>query len=354
MHKNNKLGYDPFVWWTGVVEDRQDPLKIGRCRVRIIGTHTDDKTILPTASLPWAHPLQPINNPNSYTPKEGDMVVGFFMDSIDGQFPIMFGLVPGIATKKAIPKKGFYDDRSQQELDKAPVKPDEKPTNYPRNLDEPTTSRLARNEDLDKTIVQTKKDNKFGFEPNPYYNAVYPYNNVYESESGHVMEFDDTKDAERIHLYHRSGSYIEWGPNGDRSERIEKNKYTVVAGDDKIYVKGDVDIVVLGSATVTVAKNATVTAGLNITATAGIDASVTAGVDASVTAGAVATITAPLTNIESATTNISGIVNIGGALNVTGLITAESDVVTGTGVSLDQHVHSGVRSGESLTGYPVP
>lgn len=354
MHKNNKLGHDPFVWWTGVVEDRQDPLKIGRCRVRIIGTHTDDKVILPTASLPWAHPLHPINNPNTYTPKEGDMVVGFFMDSTDGQFPIMFGLVPGIATKKSIPSKGFYDGRTAAELKDAPVKPDEDPTNYPRNLDEPTTSRLARNESLEKTIVKSKKDNKFGFEPDPYYDAVYPYNNVYESESGHVMEFDDTKDAERIHLYHRSGSYIEWGPDGDRSERIEKNKYTVIAGDDKVYVKGDVQIVVLGNATVSVLKNATLTAGISITATAGLNASVTAGVDASVTAGGEATITAPVTNIVSATTNISGIVNIGGALNVEGLVTAQADVVTGTGVSLDQHVHSGVKGGPDLSGYPVP
>ena len=39
---------------------------------------------------------------------------------------------------------------------------------------------------------------------------MYPYNKVYESESGHAMEFDDTKDNERVHLYHRSGSYIEW------------------------------------------------------------------------------------------------------------------------------------------------
>lgn len=257
MHKNNKLGYDPFVWWTGVVEDRQDPLKIGRCRVRIIGTHTDDKTILPTASLPWAHPLQPINNPNSYTPKEGDMVVGFFMDSIDGQFPIMFGLVPGIATKKALPQKGFYDNRTASELASAPVKPSETQTNYPRVLDEPTTSRLARNENLQNTIVQSKKNKKFGFEPDPYYDAVYPYNNVYESESGHVMEFDDTKGAERVHLYHRSGSYVEWAPNGDRSERIEKDKYTVVAGDEKVHIKGDVQLVVEGSVDITVKGNYT-------------------------------------------------------------------------------------------------
>ena len=35
--------YGDFVWWQGVVEDRNDPLKLGRCRVRILGYHTDNK-----------------------------------------------------------------------------------------------------------------------------------------------------------------------------------------------------------------------------------------------------------------------------------------------------------------------
>ena len=36
--------YGNFVWWQGVVEDIMDPLMIGRCKVRILGYHTDDKT----------------------------------------------------------------------------------------------------------------------------------------------------------------------------------------------------------------------------------------------------------------------------------------------------------------------
>ena len=35
--------YGEFTWWTGVVEDRVDPLKLGRCRVRILGYHSDKK-----------------------------------------------------------------------------------------------------------------------------------------------------------------------------------------------------------------------------------------------------------------------------------------------------------------------
>ena len=57
--------YGEFVWWQGVVEDRYDPLKLGRCRVRILGYHTDNKQEgvgIPTSDLPWATPSQPITS----------------------------------------------------------------------------------------------------------------------------------------------------------------------------------------------------------------------------------------------------------------------------------------------------
>ena len=41
-----------MIWWSGVVEDRDDPEKLGRCRVRIFGWHTDDVQLLPTNVLP--------------------------------------------------------------------------------------------------------------------------------------------------------------------------------------------------------------------------------------------------------------------------------------------------------------
>ena len=50
-----------FVWWTGVVEDRDDPEMIGRCRVRILGYHSKSTTDIPTDELPWAYPAMPIN-----------------------------------------------------------------------------------------------------------------------------------------------------------------------------------------------------------------------------------------------------------------------------------------------------
>ena len=48
MISNGFIGYDRFVWFQGVVEDRMDPQKLGRLRVRILGHHTEDKTKIPT------------------------------------------------------------------------------------------------------------------------------------------------------------------------------------------------------------------------------------------------------------------------------------------------------------------
>ena len=43
MNNENFMGLGGFLWFFGVVEDRQDPLKVGRLRVRIVGVHTQDK-----------------------------------------------------------------------------------------------------------------------------------------------------------------------------------------------------------------------------------------------------------------------------------------------------------------------
>jgi len=264
-------GKNGFTWFVGVVEAINDPLKLGRCRIRCVGWHTDNKSLLPTDSLPWAQVLLPTNNTNPYPPRQSDMVVGFFTDGDNGQDPIIIGTLPGIPLSAGNPQQGFCDPRTSAELAVAPVKPDESATNYPRKLDEPTTSRLARNDaDYPSAVNLAKKAKKASkVEPDSYYAAKYPYNNVYESESGHVMEFDDTKGAERIHLYHRSGSYVEYGPLGDRAERIQRNKFSVVVGNDSIYVQGQVNIFVDGTVNATAAK-------FNLTGDVAVTGSITA------------------------------------------------------------------------------
>lgn len=97
---------DGFNWWIGVVEDRMDPEKLGRCRVRIFGYHTESKELLPTKDLPWAIPIQPITSAatsglgsSPLGPVHGTWVIGFFLDGDDMQQPAMLGT---IATKAAV------------------------------------------------------------------------------------------------------------------------------------------------------------------------------------------------------------------------------------------------------------
>jgi hypothetical protein len=91
------------------------------------------------------------------------------------------------------------------------------------------------------------------------------------------MEFDDTKGAERIHLYHRSGSYVEWGPAGDRSERIQRDKFSVVIGDDSVYVEGNVNLFVNGNVTADIGGNATMQVGGNFNADIGGTCDISSG-----------------------------------------------------------------------------
>ena len=279
---NDFAGKAGFIWWVGVVEDRQDPIKLGRCKVRCVGWHSENKMDLPTENLPWATPIMPLNNAHTYTPKEGDMVMGFFADGENAQEPIMFGVFPGIPLKAANSQEAFSDPRAAAELKTAPKTPDSKKyntdgtgivitekvqaDNYPKFLDEPTTSRIARNdsESITKTFIQERKDNLVtGIEtvndtwdePKTLYNTVYPYNNVVETESGHLLEFDDTPKAERIHLAHRNGSFQEWFPNGDKVEKVTKDNYQIIMGDDKVYIMGKCQVTIQGDAELYVQGN---------------------------------------------------------------------------------------------------
>lgn len=309
-----------FIWWIGVVENRQDPLKLGRCKVRCVGWHSENKMDLPTENLPWATPIMPLNNVNTHTPKEGDMVMGFFADGENAQEPIMFGVFPGIPLKESNPQEAFNDPRTNTELSSAPKTPKEKTyktdgtgiviteneqaNSYPKILDEPTTSRIARNdeESITKTFIQERKDNLVTGvetvtdswdEPQTKYDAVYPYNNVIETESGHILEFDDTPGKERIHLAHRNGSFNEWFPDGDKVEKITKNNYQIVMGDDSVYIMGNCNVTIQGDAQVYVKQNANLKIDGNVQVAVGGNYTETVSGTYTVTSGGNYKVTAP-------------------------------------------------------------
>ena len=105
---DNLFAKDGFFWWVGVVEDRKDPLKLGRVKVRILGYHFADLQTLPTEDLPWAMPMQPIlSAANSGVgdapvgPVEGTWCIGFFADGADCQQPIVMGTIGAIPNSSA-------------------------------------------------------------------------------------------------------------------------------------------------------------------------------------------------------------------------------------------------------------
>ena len=111
--------YPNSNWWVGVVEDRKDPDKMGRCKVRIYGFHPPDKKELSTDDLPWAMLMTPATSASisgvGTSPVgilEGSWVVGFFMDGDDAQQPIIVGTVPGRPEEKE--KDNTGDQASSQ------------------------------------------------------------------------------------------------------------------------------------------------------------------------------------------------------------------------------------------------
>lgn len=97
------MGSDGMVWAIGVVEDINDPLTLGRVRVRWFGYHPEDRDEVPSIDLPWAQVLQPTNSASisgiGWSPNgllQGTWVLGFFMDGRTAQYPVVIGTWAGI------------------------------------------------------------------------------------------------------------------------------------------------------------------------------------------------------------------------------------------------------------------
>jgi hypothetical protein len=215
------LGAEGFFWWFGVVEDRDDPQKLGRVKVRVHNFH-GDRVKTPTADLQWAFIImQPTSAGYQKTGLSptglmvGSTVVGFFADGGEGQMPMILGSLPGIE-------------------DRDPAKHD--------------VTLLARE-------VNPLNKNTIGPEPASAYSAVYPYNRVYQSESGHIVELDDTPNRERIHVFHRTGTYTEINQEGRRVNKIVGDDIEVVLKDKTVYIQGNAKVEIKGNVDVKVDGN---------------------------------------------------------------------------------------------------
>jgi hypothetical protein len=284
-----------FYWWVGVVEDRNDPIFLGRCKVRIVGYHTSDKVELPTTDLPWAFPMQPITSAamsgvgiTPTGPVEGTWVTGFFRDGEDCQEPVIMGTISGI------PGKSYYDE-IRNTANYGFQDPNKE---YPREAylknSEPDTNRLARNQQINETIIKMKDDERqkgvpIAFEgtwdqPMTPYNAMYPYNHVYESESGHIVEVDDTKENERLATYHKKGTYWEVDRNGTMLRKVVGDNYEIIMRNNNVLIKGSANVTIEGNCNIYVKNNCNLQVDGNLKAHAHGDIEMKAGKKFSVTA----------------------------------------------------------------------
>lgn len=237
-----------FVWWFGIVEDVMDPLELGRVKVRCYGFHTLSDELLPTADLPWAHVIMPATSASfqgkGVSPtflREGSTVFGFFADGSDCQMPIVLGSYHGIPQENP----EFVDGNNL-------------------NLERHDVNELARGRNkLGKVKEQTGIVEPFEPKPSITYGTRYPNNKVFESESGHVIEIDDTPGEERIHIFHMGGHYTEM-VGGTRTDKINGNHIEIVVKDKMVKIKGDAYVVVDGNTNITCEKSINMKAARSI------------------------------------------------------------------------------------------
>jgi len=184
------------------------------------------------------------------------------------QEPMIIGTLPGKPVELADTSKGFYDPNGV----------------YPKYKDEVDTNRLATNDsnnphlglelrkltrktgvptaDFDLVPIQehisteiTASDSDTWDQPVIPYNAVYPYNHVFESESGHITEIDDTKDNERLFTSHRTGTSQEIDKDGNQVNIVKGDHYNIVSGKRQAVIEGNADITIGGRHKIYINKN---------------------------------------------------------------------------------------------------
>ena len=275
MNENYFMGLDGFVWFTGVVENRNDPAELGRVQVRCLGYHTEDLNDIPSKDLPWAHVMLPTTDPSMQglgnTPSflvEGTWVVGFFRDANEKQQPLIIGSLPGYPQEHADIERGFNDpngDYPSQAIDHSG-----------HGLNESDVSRLARGDDAEthralinrretdfkdiptatkphvSTVSTVSKKETAGSFDEPKSRGttttgIYPFNHVYESESGHIKEIDDTPEGERLFTQHTAGTYEEIIADGTKTVKVVGDNYELIAGGSNVYVRGDINLTCSGT-----------------------------------------------------------------------------------------------------------
>ena len=234
-------------FFIGDVEKITDPLYIGRLKVRIFGDHTLDKEILPTDDLPWATVLNDVHSHSTtgkgQTPlglRVGSWVVGFYLDA-KKQRPMILGSIAGNPGENDVNRLAVNDpDLEHPSLT-------QRKAARTQSVAQPNRQ-LRRVKVFGQTVGEVASENNDPWsEPETPYAAEYPENHVYESTSGHIMEFDDTIDKERIHLRHEVGTGYEIHPTGTKVDIVKKDSYSIVEGSHYCNIKDNETVTINGS-----------------------------------------------------------------------------------------------------------
>lgn len=280
-----------FAWFTGVIEDIDDPMEMGRYRVRCYGYHNDDKTPdkgIPTEDLPWAMTMLPVTSASmsgvgqsSTGLLRGSWVIGFFRDGINAQDPVIMGSIPSISTAVNY-EKGFTDPAqrypSENKLDTpdTPVCAQVKEEKYKQGFSYTKKTDLRKLYDIVPT-ANAQGNNNWAFPPiDDVMTPTYPQNHViaYEraddnDEAAHIVEFDVTPGKERISTIHRTGTYNEITPTGDKTEVINGNTFQVVVKNDNVLIKGNCNLTIESNCTTKIDGNWDIQVGGNVTTNVG-------------------------------------------------------------------------------------
>lgn len=194
-----------FRYFMGRVEDVNDPRQLGRVKIRVYNLHDFNMT---TDKLPWASILMPAYYSSTQEIGKsptgiivGALIVGFFLDGDSRQIPVVWGTLHQTPT---VGENQTHD-----------------------------VNKLARGQ-------QKVPRRRIKHEPRPSFAAEYPYNQVIETRAGHVIEVDDTPSKERIHVYHKSGSYLEIQPDGKMIIKTADNSYDITKKSKVIYAEKDI------------------------------------------------------------------------------------------------------------------
>lgn len=217
---------DAFTPFFGVVEDIDDPMKLGRVRVRLHGYHSPNKAEIPTEYLQWFSCV--VNNsstvlgrghsPTGY--EVGSTVFGYMTDPM-----LQTGIVIGALAGRS---SGINDVSALAREDETHQLEDIMNANRITGIRGP----LRKGE---------------WSEPQYADKAIYPNNKTFETRSGHIFEVDDTPDNEHFLDYHRTGTYDRVDAEGNRTVKVVGDGYEIVAGGKNVTIFGDVNLTIAGN-----------------------------------------------------------------------------------------------------------